>query len=106
MTITEMVDRCYQQAQEKGWNDRAIPVPEMIALLHSEASEALEEYREGMPLSYSKHGKPMGVGSEFADILIRIGHYSKLLGIDLEHEVQRKLLFNATREYRHGNKLA
>ena len=48
----------------------------------------------------------MGIASEFADILIRIGHYSEMLGIDLEMEVIRKLKFNSLRPYRHGGKLA
>ena len=51
-------------------------------------------------------GKPQGVASEYADILIRLGHYIRLDGIDIEYEVKRKLAFNQTRPFRHGNKLA
>jgi hypothetical protein len=45
MTITELVDRSYNQAKELGWTEKEIPIPEMIALIHSEASEALESFR-------------------------------------------------------------
>lgn len=107
MTITEMVDRCYEQAKASGWTEKEVPIPEQIALIHSEASEALESYRNREPLSWTTaYGKPQGISSEFADILIRVGHYSRLLGIDLEAEVIRKLEYNATRPYRHGGKVA
>jgi NTP pyrophosphatase (non-canonical NTP hydrolase) len=105
MTITEMVEKCYSNAVTLGWAEKPVPIPEQIALVHSEASEALEAFRNHEPITWTdEHNKPQGVGSEFADILIRIGHYSKLNGIDLEYEVSRKLEFNLTRGHRHGGK--
>jgi NTP pyrophosphatase (non-canonical NTP hydrolase) len=105
MTITELVDICYKAACDKGWGEKPVPVTEQVALIHSEASEALEAYRNHEPVSWiDKDGKPQGIASEYADILIRVGHYSKLLKIDLEAEVQRKLAYNATRPHRHGGK--
>lgn len=106
MTIDDLVEKSYNQAKKSGWNDRAIGFPEMVALLHSEVSEAMESYRRGDPLSFEKDGKPEGIASEFADIMIRLGHYSRLLKIDLEQEVKDKLEYNASRPYRHGNKIA
>jgi len=104
--LNEMADECLAVATEKGWADKPVPVPEMVALIHSEASEALESYRSGHPLSWtSPAGKPEGLASEFADILIRIGHYAKILSIDLNEEVRRKLDYNRTRPYRHGGKV-
>lgn len=106
MTINELVEKSYEQARLSGWTEREVPIPEMIALIHSEASEALECFRKGEAISWTDEtGKPQGVASEFADILIRIGHYSFLLRIDLDEEIKRKLEYNKTRSHRHGGKL-
>jgi NTP pyrophosphatase (non-canonical NTP hydrolase) len=122
LTITQMVEKCYSNAVKLGWAEKEVPVPEMCALIHSEVSEALEAYRNHEPLSWTRRMdgkpssdseinvldptmmKPEGIASEFADVLIRIGHYSKLLGINLEYEVLRKLEYNLTRGHRHGGK--
>lgn len=105
-SIGQMQLDCYKNAQEKGWGEKLVPVPEMVALICSEACEALESYRNGEKVSWTnEHNKPEGIASEFADILIRIGHYATLLGIDLEGEVLRKLEYNKTREHRHGGKI-
>lgn len=107
MTISELQGRAHAQGDDLGWNDRPIPIPEMVALIHSEASEALESYRNNEPIAWTDDaGKPQGIASEFADILIRVAHYASLLRIDLELEVERKLNFNRTRGYRHGGKKA
>lgn len=105
MTINEMVGECWSNALALGWAEKEVSVPEMIALIHSEASEALESYRNNNPISFLADGKPEGIASEFADILIRIGHYSHLLGINLEQEVKKKLAYNRTRPHRHGGKV-
>ena len=105
MNIKELVERSKAQADELGWNERNIPVPEMIALIHSEASEALEAYRNKEPFSWTDGKKPMGIASEFADILIRVCHYAALLDINLDYEVERKLDYNLTRGHRHGGKV-
>jgi NTP pyrophosphatase (non-canonical NTP hydrolase) len=50
--------------------------------------------------------KPEGVGSEFADVLIRLLDDCQLHGIDLVDEVVRKMAYNHSRPYRHGGKRA
>lgn len=107
MTIAELVKRCYAQAKQLGWvvDDSPVAVPEQVALICSEACEALESYRNHEPVSWTTpEGKPMGIGSEYADVVIRVGHYAATLGIDLEAEIERKLQYNLTRGHRHGGK--
>jgi NTP pyrophosphatase (non-canonical NTP hydrolase) len=82
-----------------------VEIPEQVALIHSEASEALEAWRNKEPLCWTdENGKPQGVGSEYADIVIRVLHYCSLLGINLDTELKKKMDYNDTRAYRHGNK--
>lgn len=48
--------------------------------------------------------KPEGIGSEAADVLIRLLDNCERYGIDLMAETRRKMTFNRTRSYRHGGK--
>jgi NTP pyrophosphatase (non-canonical NTP hydrolase) len=114
---------------EKGWYDDDRTFGDLIALLHSEVSEALEAFRKwglsahvtwvvpkGGLYDISEtttdeefrrlgfHAKPEGVGSEFADVLIRLLDMCRRYGIDLDAEYLAKLEYNRTREYRHGGK--
>ncbi len=103
MTIEQMQLWCYRQVERSGWagpGAREVPFLEAMALVHSEVSEAVEAWRDGQAMSWTdEQGKPQGVGSEFADILIRLGHYATIFGINLQAEVERKLEYNATRLY-------
>jgi NTP pyrophosphatase (non-canonical NTP hydrolase) len=111
-TLDAMADEVVEWAHAKGWFDREVPFAEAIALIHTEVSEAYEAYREhglqdftAIPIDMTIP-KPEGVGNEFADILIRLLHYSRLFGIDLQAEYARKMAYNRTRPYRHGGKLS
>ena len=109
MTIQELIDEAYTNACAHGWHDTPRPFPETIALIHSEVSEALEAYRDGFNLvedMVTDAGKPIGIPSELADIMIRVADAAGEYGIDLEAAIARKLAYNQTRPYRHGNKLA
>lgn len=106
-------DDVHQLAKDNGWWDDADIriVPEKLALIHSEVSEALEEYRNGQmelyfPSKYDDNPKPEGFGVELADAVIRIYDLCGYLGIDLDSLVELKHEYNKSRPYRHGGKLA
>jgi NTP pyrophosphatase (non-canonical NTP hydrolase) len=101
----------FENAQTKGWwqedqNKWSTLVPEKIALMHSELSEALEEYRNGYHPSqtYTKEGKPEGIPIEMADLIIRALDFCHAYGIDIDKAIETKMAYNATRPYKHGGK--
>lgn len=106
--LNTMRDEAHATSVAHGWyEDVPFNVPEKLALIHSEVSEALEDYREGKMERYdAENGKPCGFPSELADIIIRIGDLAGKLGIDLGKEVLDKMLYNDSRPYRHGGKVA
>lgn len=111
--IREWVVVCHELARSKGWwpqiGRAAIisSIPEKLALIHSEISEALEEYRNGTAYVYEgDNGKPEGLAVELADAVIRIFDLAGALEIDLEEAIRAKHRYNATRPQRHGGKRA
>lgn len=111
--MREIQNDVHQLAVRNGWWEDADMriVPEKLALIHAEVSEALEEYRDGnMEVYYQlpddTSSKPEGFGVELADAVIRIMDLCGFLGIDLDRMVELKHEYNKKRPYRHGGKLA
>jgi NTP pyrophosphatase (non-canonical NTP hydrolase) len=115
MKLNTMRDLAHSMSRQKGWYDGKHAdrnIGEMLALIHSEVSEALEDWRvqptAELPRTdlRDEKGKPIGFASEIADVIIRIGDLCGYLGLDLEAAVAEKMTFNATRPHRHGGKRA
>ncbi len=109
MSLNKLRDEALRIAVEHGFTE-STPAEDM-ALIHSEVSECLEDIRNGKALDeiwyeLRKNGnKPCGVPSELADIIIRVLHFAGKHAIDIEAAVNEKMVFNNSREYKHGKVL-
>lgn len=116
-SLNELRDEALRIATEHGFKDASIP--EDIALMHSELSEALEDFRDGKlphellyetPIGLkttpepNMRCKPVGIPSEMADVIIRVLHFCGKHGIDIERAVEEKMAYNASRPFKHGGK--
>lgn len=104
MTINEMAKEIHKNAVEHGWWEEDRPFGEIIALCHSELSEALEAYRCGEDMVWDHDGKPDGIAVEMVDCVIRIFDALEHWGIDIEEVLKQKHEFNRSRPWKHGNK--
>ena len=116
MKLNDFIDEIHANAVAHGWWEEERPYGEVLALVHSEWSEALEEYRVGRPLvwyvcpmadrqmcnwtntdcHYKGHErcvnlhrepKPEGIAVELADGVIRIFDYFGHAGTKYEEDV-------------------
>lgn len=108
MDIEETITATHQAMVEKGWYEGERSIPELLCLVHSEISEALESYRDGDSLQEIRMGdpggKPEGFPVELADAVLRIFDLAGYQGVPLVEALKLKMRYNACRPHRHGGK--
>ena len=126
--MEKLIEKAHGVAKEKGFWDEERNVPEMLMLVVSELSEALEALRKGHyaePFATAvlaedlknwddvlsepwKNGFEKAVKSSFedeiADVAIRLFDLCGGLKIDLEKHIEMKMKYNSLRPYKHGKK--
>jgi NTP pyrophosphatase (non-canonical NTP hydrolase) len=99
-----MQEQAYRITKSKGWCERERTDAELLCLVHSEVSEAVEALRHGNGPSdhipaYS------GMEEELADVVIRIMSMAGEKGWRVALALADKMNFNRTRPKMHGGKL-
>ena len=94
----------HKVAKDKGWWNAERNNGELIALIHSEISEALEAMR--IPDAESEKISPFTkVEEELADTVIRIMDMAAARGWNISAAILEKIKYNENRTYRHGGKI-
>lgn len=91
--LNDLIKEIHWNAVNKGFWDIPREFGTLIALIHSELSEALEADREGD----KEH-----VGEELADVFIRLADLCGGLEIDIESAILAKMEKNKDRPRMHG----
>lgn len=105
--ITDKVDvlgeHVHAWAKSKGWWDEERNNGEILCLIHSEVSEALEAYRHGN--KPSEHIPEFSAAEEeLADVIIRVVDFSAARKMRLGDAICAKMKFNESRPHKHGKK--
>lgn len=122
-SISELQKEVHANAIAKGWYEKEKSVPEHLALIHSEVSEALEADRKEDMVCWNdtvnifkiipNNNAFMGIfadlikdtfADELADIVIRVMDLAEWKGIDLQSHIEAKMRYNSLREHKHGGK--
>lgn len=133
MTLNELAKEVHANAVAHGWWTPEPSFGEIVALCHSELSEALQAYRDGERLvdgactagaGCCRHWdicdsaghpegfkgnpdtacKPEGIAVEMVDCLLRILDWLATTGVDIDKLAEAKHEYNKTRPFRHGDK--
>ena len=98
MTITELIDKSYDNAVDKGFFDRELSINDLLMQIVSEIGELYAAVRNGEGVDR--------ISEEAADIGIScatmFGSLQAEYGMDMEYELLRKGVLNEGREKLHG----
>jgi len=103
--FNDMAMEVHKNNVEKGWWEKDRNDLELIALMHTELSEATEALRHGNPPD-DHIPQFKGTEAEYADCIIRIMDHARARGWDIGGAIVAKIAYNKTRPYRHGGKSA
>jgi NTP pyrophosphatase (non-canonical NTP hydrolase) len=121
--INELSKKIHETNVKNGFYEDQKNIGEMLCLIHSEVSEALEcdrkgKYAEANSISewleanhpddsfkggFESHIKDT-FEDELADIMIRVMDLAAYKAIDLESHIKSKMRYNSLRPYKHGKK--
>jgi NTP pyrophosphatase (non-canonical NTP hydrolase) len=122
--INKLSKKVHQNAKDKGFFDNEKNIGEMLCLIHSEVSEALEADRKDKYFNkgflkidevisiedetafmwkFGNHVKDT-FEDELADIMIRVMDLAEFKGINLEKHIKAKMRHNSNRDHKHGKK--
>ena len=122
-TIAELSKEIHENARSKGFWDKERNLGEMLMLIVSEVSEAMEADRKNHFSDWEDKLPPIGENledknfvkafmmmvkntfeDELADVCIRIFDLAYSRGIDLQWHIEQKMKYNSMREHMHGKK--
>ena len=105
LALRKVQDKLHGQARSMGWHDKPREIGTMIALCHSELSEALEGARKDLFDDHLPDRKMLEV--ELADCIIRILDLAGSLDLDVAGAIAEKHRYNANRaDHKRANRAA
>lgn len=92
--LNKRMEEVRELVDAKGFSSDPDRIWEMLALIHTEISEATDAYKKGKPMEE--------VGEELIDAIIRILHLLSALGLDADELFEKKMAKNWARPYKYN----